>query len=201
MGKIYKRGIAYSGSSPYDDSELRGRIGNMETALDGHTVGKSVPSDAVFTDTVYDDGELQGKIGDLTSLGTTEKSSIVGAVNELKTTVDGLGEPFRLQDFNQQINVEIPSITTDVANTSIPNVDIDLNVIDPSGALNESFAIAGLVKYEVYDATSGGNRLNVTPICSFSMNSQRVLRARMMCAGSASKTARRIQGAILLKHR
>ena len=119
----------------------------------------------------------------------------------LQSQIDGLGEPFRLQEFTQQINVTIPSITTEVSNTQIPNVDVDLDVIDPSGQLNQDFAIASLAKYEVYDATSGGNRLNVTPICSFSMNGQRTLRIRMMCAGPSSKTARRITGAILLKHR
>ena len=132
---------------------------------------------------------------------TNLKDYIDTADQNLQFQIDGLGEPFRLQDFTQQINVTIPSITTDVANTSIPNVDIDLDVIDPTGALNQNFAIAGLVKYEVFDATSGGNRLNVTPICSFSMNSQRTLRVRMMCAGASSKTARRIAGALLLKHR
>ena len=118
---------------------------------------------------------------------------------DLQGQIDALGEPFRLQDFNQQINVTIPSITTDVANTSIPNVDIDLNIIDPTGELNQNFAIASLAKYEVYDAS--GNRLNVVPVCSFSMNTQRTLRVRMMCAGPSSKAAKRIQGAILLKHR
>ena len=130
-----------------------------------------------------------------------DKSYVDTADANLQSQIDALGEPFRLQDFNQQINAVIPSITTDVSNTNIPNVDIDLDIIDPTGELNANFAIAALAKYEVYDATSGGNRLNVTPICSFSMNGQRVLRVRMMCAGTTSKTARRIQGAILLKHR
>lgn len=141
------------------------------------------------------------KVGDLTTLTTTDKTDVVSAINELKFDLNGLGEPFRLLDFQQQINISIPSITTEVSNTNIPNVDVDLNVIDPTGELNNNFAIAGLVKYEVYDATNNGNRLNVTPICSFSMNGQRTLRIRMMAAGPSSKTARRIQGAILLKHR
>ena len=120
---------------------------------------------------------------------------------DLQTQIDGLGEPFRLQDFTQQINLTIPHCNQDIANTSIPNVDIDLDIIDPTGTLNQSFAIAGLAKYEVYDATSGGNRINCWPVCSFSMNGQRVLRIRMMCAGNTGKTARRIAGALLLKHR
>lgn len=114
----------------------------------------------------------------------------------LQSQIDALGEPFRLMDFNQTLNITIPSITTDVANTSVPNVDIII-----SGTVADNFAIASLAKYEVYDSTTGGNRINVTPICMFSMNTQKTLRVRMMAAGPNSKAARRIQGAILLKHR
>lgn len=121
--------------------------------------------------------------------------------DDLQFQIDGLGEPFRLKDFSQTINVTIPSISADIANTQIPSVDIDLDVIDPTGALNEQFAISSLGKYEVYDAVSGGNRLNVVPVCTFSMSGQRILRIRFMCAGPNPKTARRIDGAILLKHR
>ena len=66
-------------------------------------------------------------------------------------------EAFALKDFNQQINLTLPSVTQDIANTSIPNMDIDLNVIDPTGELNTKYAIAGIAKYEIYDAESGGN--------------------------------------------
>ena len=138
---------------------------------------------------------------DGTSANAQSGAAIQPELTNLQTQIDGLGEPFRLQDFTQQINLTIPHCNQDIANTSIPNVDIDLDIIDPTGALNQDFAIAGLAKYEVYDATSGGNRLNCWPVCSFSMNGQRVLRVRMMVAGSTAKTARRISGALLLKHR
>ena len=107
-------------------------------------------------------------------------------------------EAFALKDFNQQINLTLPSVTQDIANTSIPNMDIDLNVIDQTGELNTKYAIAGIAKYEIYDAASGGNRLNAFPVCSFSMNGQRTLRLRCMVGGPNSKTARRISGALLL---
>ena len=115
---------------------------------------------------------------------------------DLQSQIDALGEPFRLMDFSQTLNITIPSVTTDISNTSIPNVDITI-----TGETADNFAIASLAKYEVYDATTGGNRLNVMPICMFSMSGQTVLRVRMMCAGTSSKSAKRIQGAILLKHR
>lgn len=138
---------------------------------------------------------------DGTSANAQSGVAVQSQVSNLQTQIDGLGEPFRLQDFNQQINVTFPCVTEDIANTSIPNMDIDLDVIDPTGQLNQNFAIASLAKYEVYNASSGGSRLNVFPVCSFSMNQQRTLRVRMMCAGSTRVTGLRISGALLLKHR
>lgn len=105
-------------------------------------------------------------------------------------------DPFMLLDFQQQLNISIPSVMNDISNTSIPNVDVTI-----SDALGVDWAIASLAKYEVHDAASGGNRINVMPICMFSMNAQKTLRIRMMAAGPNSKTARRISGAMLLKHR
>ena len=115
---------------------------------------------------------------------------------DLQEQIDALGEPFRLMDFSQTLSITIPSVTQDISNTSIPNVDVVI-----TGTVADDFAIASLAKYEVYDAASGGNRLNVFPVCMFSMNGQKTLRVRMMCAGPSSKAAKRIQGAILLKHR
>lgn len=123
-------------------------------------------------------------------------NKIKSGQDDLQAQIDALGEPFRLMDFSQQLNITIPSIQNDISNTSIPNIDITI-----SGTVAENFAIASLAKYEVYDAASGGNRLNVVPVCSFSMSGQTILRVRMMAAGPNSKTARRIQGAVLLKHR
>ena len=103
-------------------------------------------------------------------------------------------EAFMLKDFNQSINITIPAVTADVPNTSIPNVDIDLNVIDPTGELNTKYAIAGMVKYEI---TNGSTRLNAFPVCSFSMNGQRTLRLRCMVGGTQSMQATNIKGALL----
>ena len=122
-------------------------------------------------------------------------------LNQLLLDVEAGKEAFILKDFGQQIDITIPSCLNDIANTSIPNVDIDLNTIDPTGELNSKYAIASLMKYEVYDNTSGGNRLNAFQVCSFSMNTQRTLRLRMMVAGPNAKSAKRISGALLLKHR
>lgn len=165
---------------------------NNTSILDNGNIDVLMPSDVVSTVT-------DGSTSPVSGGGV--KNYVDGVSGNLQTQIDALGEAFRLQDFNQQINVTIPSVTQTIQNTSIPNVDVDLDIIDPTGNLNTNFAIASLAKYEVYDAISGGNRLNVMPVCSFSMNGQRVLRIRMMCAGTSSVTARRIQGAMLLKHR
>lgn len=189
MGAIYKNGIPYGGQgATYDDTAVRGSISVLQTEQTQAQSSISVLQTAL--------SNVQTAMS-----GKAEQTALESAVDDLQFQINGLGEPFRLQDFNQQINITVPSVSKDIANTDIPNIDIDLDVMDPTGALGTNFAIAGLTKYEVYDATSGGNRLNVFPVASFSMNSQKQLRVRMMCAGANDKAAKRIVGAILLKHR
>lgn len=181
----------------------------MSNTTNGYTVsyqqrGAIIPDTKELVDKTYVDTTIgteidtavDSKVGDLTTLTTTDKTDAVSAINEVKFTVDGLGEPYRLKDFSQTFTtaLTIPSVTQDVANTSIPNVDITI-----TGQEAEDFAIAGLLKYEVFDAS--GNRLNCFPVCSFSMDGQKTLRVRMMVGGPNSKQAKRISGAILLKHR
>ena len=124
------------------------------------------------------------------------KDDVEISIADLQYQINSLGEPFRLKDFSQTFAtaITIPSVTTDIPNTSIPNVDISI-----SGEEAAEFAIAGMVKYEVKDAS--GNRLNCFPVCTFSMEGQKILRVRMMVAGNDSKQAKSISGAILLKHR
>lgn len=105
-------------------------------------------------------------------------------------------DPFMLLDFNQIIDVLIPSCLDDIPNTSITNVDVSI-----TNEIGADWAIASLAKYEVFDAEAGGNRINVFPVCMFSMNGQKILRLRMMAAGPNKKHAKRISGALLLKHR
>lgn len=194
-GKVFydKSGTRTTGAGNYMEKVSSPTANDiLVTDANGQAIDSGVPISAIPTvDQTYNGMSTNAQSG----------IAIQTQVTNLQNQIDGLGEPFRLQDFNQQINVTIPCITEDISNTSIPNVDIDLDVIDPTGQLNQNFAIASLAKYEVFDAPSGGNRLNVTPVCSFSMNSQRTLRVRMMCAGTQRKIALRISGALLLKHR
>lgn len=109
-------------------------------------------------------------------------------------------ELFKLKDFNITLNnVSIPSIMTDIPNTSINKIVVDLDVIDPTGELGTRFAAASLAKFEVFDAEN--KRLNVTPVCMFSEGGQKKLSVRFMVAGPDSKTAARIAGAVLLANR
>ena len=62
------------------DADADGIVDNAEK-VNGHTVHSDVPAQAVFTDTVYDDTEIRGDIGDLDNLQTSDKTSLVAAVN------------------------------------------------------------------------------------------------------------------------
>lgn len=62
------------------DADNDGIVDNAEK-VNNHTVHSDVPAQAVFTDTVYDDTEIKGDIGDLDNLQTSDKTSLVAAVN------------------------------------------------------------------------------------------------------------------------
>lgn len=62
------------------DADNDGIVDNAEK-VNNHTVHSDVPAQAVFTDTVYDDTEIRGDIGDLDNLQTSDKTSLVAAVN------------------------------------------------------------------------------------------------------------------------
>lgn len=70
-GKMDKSVYDADGDGIVDDAEK----------VNGHTVHSDVPAQAVFTDTVYDDTEIRGDIGDLDNLQTSDKTSLVAAVN------------------------------------------------------------------------------------------------------------------------
>lgn len=116
---------------------------------------------------------------------------------DLQSQIDALGEPFRVKQFSTStLNATLPCVTEDVANTSIPNIDMSI-----TGEEGNNYQIAGMIAYEVFDAASGGNRINCFPACQFTMDMQKTLRVRFMCAGTQRKTAKRISCWVLLKHR
>lgn len=79
------------------DSNGNGIVDNAEK-VNNHTVHSDVPAQAVFTDTVYDDTEIKADMGDLDNLETSDKTSLVAAVNvahneavQAAQTATGLG--------------------------------------------------------------------------------------------------------------
>lgn len=132
--------------------------------------------------------------GDLADLVTTDQSSLVAAINEV---AGASGEPFRVKNWaSNSLNVSIPICTDEIANTSIPQMIFTID--DTEGA---EYQIVGMIAYEVFDAASGGNRINCWPVCQFTGNGQKSLTVRMMCGGTSAKTARRINAWVLLKRR
>ena len=139
-------------------------------------------------------GYVDGKMGDLAGLTTDDKSSLTAAINEV---YEKSGEPFRVKQWaSNTLNVEIPTCTTDIGNTSIAKMTFTIDAVE--GA---DYQIVGMIAYEVFDAASGGQRINCWPVCQFTGNGQKELGVRWMCGGTTNKTARRINAWVLLKHR
>lgn len=137
------------------------------------------------------------ELGDLSSLNTTAQTDVVSAINELKFSIDGLGEPFRVKQWqDNSLNITIPSCTQDATNINIPKLTYTI-----SGEEGEQYQIAGMIAYEIFDASSGGNRINFIPVCQFTGNDQKELSVRGCVMGPNSKVAKRISAWVLLKHR
>ena len=140
---------------------------------------------------------IDGKLGDLSTLTTTDKTSAVAAINEIDFAVKGLGEPFRVKQWAaNNLNVSILPCTDDSANTSLAKM-----VFTIDGQEGIDYQIVGMIAYEVFDAASGGNRINCWPVCQFTGNGQKELSVRWTCMGTIQKTAKRINAWVLLKHR
>ena len=139
-------------------------------------------------------GNIDIPLGDLTELTTEDQSNLVAALNEV---YEKCGEPFRVKQWQSNtLNAEIPCCTEDISNTSIPKLTFTIDAEE--GAL---YQIVGMIAYEVFDAESGGNRINCWPVCQFTGNGQKELGVRFMCAGTSRKTAKRISAWVLLKRR
>ena len=142
----------------------------------------------------YVDNEILEKVGDLSNLTTNDKSNIVAALNEVKASRD---EPFRIKNWGtNNLNVVIPCCTEDLGNTSI-----DKMVFKIEGQEAIDYQVVGMIAYEVFDAQSGGNRINCWPVCQFTGENTTELSVRWMCGGTTRKTAKRVSAWVLLMHR
>ena len=137
---------------------------------------------------------IGGKTGDLNALTTDDKSNLVAAINEV---YEKSGEPFRVKNWaTNTLNVGVEPCTTDKTNTQLAKMTFTIDNVE--GA---DYQIVGMIAYEVFDAESGGNRINCWPVCQFTGNGQKELSVRWVCAGTTVKTAKRINAWVLLKHR
>lgn len=142
----------------------------------------------------YGKGYVDGKTGDLTTLTTDNKDNLVAAINEV---YEKSGEPFRVKNWAaNNLNATIVPCTSDASNTQLSKMTYSI-----TGVEGESYQIVGMIAYEVFDAASGGNRINCWPVCQFTGNGQKELSVRWVCAGTTDKTAKRINAWVLLKHR
>lgn len=113
-------------------------------------------------------------------------------------TLEAAAEPFRVKkwDGSWSDGVTIPTCTTEISNTQIAKMVFSIDAEE--GA---KYQIVGMIAYEVFDAVSGGNRLNCWPVCQFTGNGQKELSVRWMCGGTSNKLAKRISAWVLLKRR
>lgn len=161
------------------------------TDANGQAIGSGISLDDI-------DGELEGlqsQLGTLTDLTTDNKDNLVAAINEV---YEKSGEPFRVKNWaaSWSAGISIDPCTTDKGNTNLNKITFSID--DVEGA---AYQIVGMIAYEVFDNVSGGNRLNVWPVCQFTGNGQKELSVRWVCAGTTVKTAKRINAWVLLKHR
>lgn len=182
-----------NGNSVLGSGDLEIDSGTVDTSMSDSS--ENAVQNKVIKSYIDDaDTNLQSKLGTLTDLTTDNKDSLVNAINEV---YEKSGEPFRVKQWGSNaLNVEIPTCTEDISNIAIPKMIFSIDNIE--GA---AYQIVGMLAYEVFDAASGGNRINCWPVCQFTGNGQKELSVRWMCAGTTRKTAKRINAWVLLKHR
>ena len=95
-----------------------------------------------------------------------------------------------------ELNITIPPVSENVNNTALPKF-----VYTVPDDLKEKYKVTGLMAYEVFDANTGGNRLNYIIVCQFTGQNSTELSVRGMVAGTQSKIAQRISAYILLEKR
>lgn len=181
----------------FEDGTSEVEFGKAGDVYEMHIRDGDLQNTAFLTTQKYVDDadeELQTQLGDLTALDTEAKGDLVNALNEV---YEKCGEPFRVKQWAaNNLNVTIPICTTEIANTQIGKFVFSIDAEE--GAL---YQIVGMIAYEVFDAATGGNRINCWPVCQFTGNGQKELGVRFMCGGTSNKVAKRINAWVLLKRR
>ena len=108
----------------------------------------------------------------------------VGA--QVRTNTDAItvlnGTIFEVQ---QTVDFEIPLMSEDIPNTSIPSIDINLTT--EQAAIYKAVTIG---KYEVKDAA--GKRINCSPVAIWTQNQQSLIRIRLLACGTIRQRAKSI---------
>ena len=133
--------------------------------LGGHTVGKNVPSDAVFTDTVYDDTEVRGLISTETTRATNTEDQIAEDVAVIESKI-----PTQASTINQLADKEFvnSSVATNTANYISDDGEPFTSVSDlpTSCVTNNDYAFVtgtdaeGNTYYDRYKATVSGSTVS-----------------------------------------
>ena len=144
-----------------DLATIRNNASAGKTASDnlgGHTVGKNVPSDAVFTDTVYDDTEVRGLISSETTRATDAEDEIAEDVAVIESKI-----PTQASSTNQLADKEFvnSSVATNTSNYISDDGEPFTSVSDlpTSGVTNNDYAFVtgtdteGNTYYDRYKAT------------------------------------------------
>lgn len=151
-----------------DLATIRNNASAGKTASDnlgGHTVGKNVPADAVFTDTVYDDTEVRGLISAETERATDAEGEIAEDVAAIESKI-----PTQASSTNQLADKEFvnSSISTNTANYISDDGEPFTSVSDlpTSGVTNNDYAFvtgtdtAGNTYFDRYKATVNGSTVS-----------------------------------------
>ena len=104
---------------------------------------------------------LKNRLGQLTNLSTTEKNSLVGAVNEIKATIDTKSGGGATINDNSTLTTEVYSAAKviEIINTAKSDIKNDL-VNGSSAALDTFYEFAAALNNDPTFATTVANALN-----------------------------------------
>lgn len=173
---------------------------NTKAEADAYfAMGADIVNTDILTESDWLGGAVDAAMSD-SSENAVQNKIVKGYVDaadaDLQEQINALGEPFRVKQFIVDPNETIPSVTQDVANKQIPKILLTI-----TGQEATDYQIIGMISYEAFDATSGGNRLNFIPVCQFTGVGQTELSIRGCIMGPNSKTMRRFVCWVLLKRR
>ena len=177
-------------------SDIKGDV-FVDVVEDSNAYGVGVGNQTDGTAITFREAKSDGRVSGQLFTDHPFELAKQGELEGLQSQIDALGEPFRIKQWGSNaLNVEIPTCTEDISNTAIAKMVFSIDNVE--GA---AYQIVGMLAYEVFDAASGGNRINCWPVCQFTGNGQKELSVRWMCGGTTRKTAKRINAWVLLKHR